>query len=71
MEPAGFADGRVRAERRGRQRERGLEDGDDPLVLSLTRGMTSGNNLTSLCFNVLYKIRVISPFSSGGYERVT
>ena len=42
-----------------RKTEKPQDDGG-LLVLLLTRGMTWGNNFTSLCFIVLYKIRVIS-----------
>ena len=54
-------------QRRERQREKPQDDGGF-LVLLLTRGMTWGNNFTSLRFTVLYKIRVISAFSHGGSE---
>ena len=50
-----------------RKTEKPQDDGG-LLVLLLTRGMTWGNNFTSLCFIVLYKIRVISAFSHDGSE---
>lgn len=57
----------VCGQKRERQREKPQDDGG-LLVLLLTRGMTWGNNFTSLCFIVLYKIRVISAFSHDGSE---
>ena len=51
------------------QEEGRLKDTGALWVLSLTRNVTLGNNLNSLCFTVLYKERrVILLFSYDGYE---
>lgn len=51
------------------QEEGRLKDTGALWVLSLTRNVTLGNNLNSLCFTVLYKERrVILSFSYDGYE---